>query len=516
MTENRLDHLLADSAAQRPGHTAVVHPGVGQATYAELATLSGELAARLAAAGVRANDRVGICAPKSIGTVAAIFASLASDACHVPVDPGAPAQRSAYIFSDCGVRAVLVHQPLIAGLEAELSKLGVVVARSEPVATPDYAGVELTLLVLEADQALPAEVADENLAYILYTSGSTGKPKGVIHSHATALGFIDWCSAEFQPGGEDRFSSHAPFHFDLSIFDLYVSIKHGATLVLIGEEEGKQPMGLASLIEQEGITVWYSTPSILRLLVEYGKLETLDCSGLRLVLYAGEVFPLKHLQSLYQQLPHPQYYNLYGPTETNVCTYHHVPTPIPNDETLPGQIGSVCSGDRARVVGEDGVDVPPGSEGELWIAGDSVHLGYWNLPEKNREVFDRDSEGNQWYKTGDLVVQRPAGDFLFMGRRDRMVKRRGFRVELGEIETTLYQHPEVAEAAVVALPDENSGVQLRAFVQWGGEAAPSVLVMKRYASENLLNYMVPDRFVFLDDLPKTSTDKIDYQRLKEL
>jgi acyl-coenzyme A synthetase/AMP-(fatty) acid ligase len=300
----------------------------------------------------------------------------------------------------------------------------------------------------------------------------------------------------------------------LSILDLYVSLKHGATLVLISESDGKQPMVLSSLIADHKISIWYSTPSILRLLVDYGKLEEKDYSTLRLVLYAGEVFPFKHIKALTETLPDPVYYNLYGPTETNVCTFRRIPFPLPEDYSLPQQIGKVCSGDSARVVDESGADVTKGEEGELWICGGSVHLGYWNLPQRNSEVFSVDDNGDRWYKTGDLVIEQDGGDFLFIGRRDRMVKRRGFRVELGEIENILYSHEKISEAAVVAKPDPEGDLQLVAFIQWNGDSKPSILELKRFSSENLISYMVPDRFIVLETLPKTSTDKIDYQTLK--
>lgn len=515
MTDTRLEHFLANAAERCPDRTAVIDPGFGDITYTELLELAQDIAEALQNNGVQKNDRVGICAPKSIGTVASIFAILRCKACYVPVDPNAPPKRSAFIFKDCSVKGILVHRPLLEPLQAELIGHGLDMSHYRALPTPAKAGLDL-VLVVPHNENTASPVADQELAYILYTSGSTGKPKGVIHSHATSLSFVDWCSQEFNPTENDRFSSHAPFHFDLSILDLFVSIKHRATLVLIGETEGKQPHVLAPLIADHKITVWYSTPSILRLLVEYGKIDTLDFSSLRLILYAGEVFPLKHLKALYHLLPEPSYYNLYGPTETNVCTFCCIPLPPPDDETLPQLIGKVCSADRLKVVNDSGDEVPTNNEGELWATGGSVFLGYWNLPEQDAKAFITDESGTRWYKTGDLVIDQGDGNFLFLGRKDRMVKRRGFRVELGEIESILYSHDNISEAAVVAVPDSESGVQLRAFVKWAGSQAPSVLELKRFSTQNLLSYMVPDRFVFLEVLPKTSTDKIDYQRLKDM
>ncbi len=366
-----------------------------------------------------------------------------------------------------------------------------------------------------ADEPPSAEGADD-LAYILYTSGSTGKPKGVMHTHASALSFVDWCSDVFEPRIGDCFSSHAPFHFDLSILDLYVPVKHSAALVLIGEELGKQPARLAPIIAERRITMWYSTPSILRLLVEYGELEKYDFSALRVVNFAGEVFPVRQLRALMDKWPHPRYFNLYGPTETNVCTFFEVPDRIPDDRTEPFPIGVPCSGDECTVRDEHDRVVAPGEEGELYVTGGSVMTGYWNLPERTARGFFVDEAGTRWYKTGDVVKEDAAGDYIFIGRRDRMVKRRGYRVELGEIEAALYRLQGVKEAAVVALPDDINGVQIKAFLSWSGEGRPSLIRLKKFSADNLPLYMVPDRFSFYPSLPKTSTDKIDYQQLKTL
>ena len=182
---------------------------------------------------------------------------------------------------------------------------------------------------------------------------------------------------------------------------------------------------------------------------------------------------------------------------------------------MPYPIGSACSHLQARVVDETGADVVRGAEGELCIAGRGVMRGYWNLPEQTAKGFLADSGGKAWYRTGDIVVQAPDGDYVYKGRRDRMVKRRGYRVELGEIEAGLYKHPAIKEAAVVASPDEEAGVRITAFLSAREAKHPSLIEMKRFCSQQLPLYMIPDAFTWRDSLPKTSTDKIDYQKLKE-
>jgi acyl-coenzyme A synthetase/AMP-(fatty) acid ligase len=333
-------------------------------------------------------------------------------------------------------------------------------------------------------------------------------------SHENALAYIDWCAQVFAPRPDDVFSSHAPLHFDLSVLDVFLSIGHGARLVLIGEEAGKDPARLAPLIAEKRITVWYSAPSILTLLAQYGDLDRRDFSALRLVLFAGEVFPLKHLRALKALWKHPRYFNLYGPTETNVCTFHEVPPEIPPDRTEPFPIGKPCAHYRIRLCDENGREVQRGGEGEVWAAGPSVMMGYWNLADANARAFHLGPDGERWYRTGDIAVEDADGSLRFLGRRDRMIKRRGYRVELGEIEAALYRFPDVEEAAAVALADEEAGVRIKVFLALRGERRPSLIALKRFCAENLPLYMVPDLFEFPGPLPKTSTGKIDYQTLK--
>jgi len=509
------------SARQCSQAVAVVEPGRGSITYGELDALSDRVRDRLALLGVGRGDRVGIYLRKSIDSVATLLGALKAGAAYVPVDPGAPAARGAYILHNCAVKVVVVEAALASKLGAELERLGAAPLMIA-VDGPQEGGAGLRAALTAADdetRAPPFESvrsSPADLAYILYTSGSTGKPKGVMLSHENAVSFVDWCSESFAPTGVDRFSSHAPFHFDLSILDIHVCLKHGATLVLIGEDIGKDAPRLAQLIADERISIWYSAPSILALLAQFGSLAKHDYSALRQVLFAGEVFPVKHLRALCELLPEPRYFNLYGPTETNVCTYYEVQLPVPAERSTPYPIGKVCSHLRGRVLDEHGAEVAYGSEGELCIAGPGVMQGYWALPEQTAIGFFKAADGRPWYRTGDIVTEGQDGCYTYLGRRDRMIKRRGYRVELGEIEAGLYRHPNVKEAAVVAFADEQAGVSITAFLSSREAKRPSLIEIKRFCAENLPLYMIPDRFAWFDSLPKTSTDKIDYQRLKEM
>lgn len=510
-----LTDLLARSAADRPEHVAVEDLPDGAITYRELAELARRVRCLLQALGVGRGDRVGVYMSKSIDAVAAIMGVLEAGAAYVPIDPDSPTWRAAYILHDCSVRAVVLEARLEPALREEIERLGPMPA---VVALDEVGGGRgLAAALSQVDDTVvegePGPSADD-LAYILYTSGSTGKPKGVMLTHRNAVSFVDWCSDLLQPKPEDRFSSHAPFHFDLSILDLYVPMRHGATVVLIGNAAGKDPVGLASLIAERRLTVWYSTPSILSMLAEYGRMKRHSYPALRAVLFAGEVFPVKHLRAVKALLPEPAFYNLYGPTETNVCTWYRIPNEVPEDRTEPYPIGRVCEHLLGRIVDSDGTEVA-GGEGELCIAGPAVLQGYWNLPDNTRRAFLVDPDGTLWYRTGDIVVPDAEGELLFLGRRDRMVKRRGYRIELGEIEAGLYRHARIREAAVVATVD-TEGTVITAFLTCKTGAAPSVIEMKRFCAETLPASMIPDRFFFRDVLPKTSTDKVDYQGLGTL
>ncbi len=504
--------LLLDAAAKRrPDHPAVEDEAGRALTYRELVHAADRLATRLARWGVGRGDRIGLFLPKGLEAVAAIHGILRSGAAYVPVDPTAPALRGAGIFADSGVKAVIVSSELAEGLSHHWPG-------PSPLPRTIIVGGDGSdwddLLRDGAPTPLPAQQSPHDLAYILYTSGSTGQPKGVMLSHENAFTFLDWCLETLRPHEDDRFSSHAPFHFDLSVFDLYASCRAAATLVIIGESLAKDPVRLGPFLAEKRLSVWYSAPSILALLSQYGGLEKRDFPAPRLVLFAGEVFPIAPLKRLRSLWPDSDMWNLYGPTETNVCTAFPIPKRIDPDRSQPFPIGTVCPPLTARVVDEEGQDVSVGTKGELVIAGPGVMRGYFHLPEQSAKAFLVDGFGVSWYRTGDLVVDDGSGCYAFHGRRDRMVKKRGYRIELGEIESALYRHEGVDRAAVVAKP-EDSGVSIAAFVAMKPSRKGSLIAMKRHCTLYLPHYMIPDSITFVSDLPTTSTDKVDYQRLKQ-
>jgi len=509
-----LHDYLARSAEAR-GPAIAVEEADAKITYRGLADLAALLRRHLIWLGVKPGDRVGICLQKSIDAIAAIFGVLEAGAAYVPLDPAAPSRRNAFILNDCSVKVLLVERAFEAPLQAELALLG---CAPECVVLDEVGGGSGLQGAIRANQGAAdvrwtpgLRVAASSLAYILYTSGSTGLPKGVMLSHQNGVSFVEWCLRTFHATASDRLSSHAPFIFDLSIHDVFVSIASGASLVLIPEALAKDAPQLAHIIAERRISIWYSVPYILNLMAQFGKLASKDYSALRAVLFAGEAFPTAQLQALHAEWPGARYYNLYGPTETNVCTHYEVPSPLPHACSQPLPLGRLCDHLRSVVVKDDGQEAPAGVEGELCVSGSNVLIGYWNRAEQTAEAFL--PRPGRYYRTGDIVVSGEDGMLRFLGRRDRMVKKRGFRVELGEIEACLHAHPRVREVAVTTCADEANGIVITANVSLWDSGRMSVIELRKYCTGHLPIYMIPDRFNFCNALPRTGTDKVDYQRL---
>jgi amino acid adenylation domain-containing protein len=509
--------ILERAAGARPDHPAVLDGDV-HLTYAELLGRSRRIAATLRESGVRPGDRVGVWLPKSLDAVAALYGVLGAGAAYVPLDPKAPVARSATIAGDAGARVVLTSAKKARDWPAMVEQSGTV----EALVVLDRDAIDAVESPVTtrwsdelADDAPLDRVPPDALAYILYTSGSTGQPKGVMLSHRNALAFVDWAVRATKLGPDDRLSSHAPFHFDLSVFDLYASARVGATVALVPHRAMVFPVELARWIAATAITTWYSVPSALTLLVTNAELEAGAFPHLRTVIFAGEVFPTPYLARCMELLPHASFWNWYGPTETNVCTAFLVPSaPDPGDP--PVSIGGPIDGVDTIVVDEAGAAVEAGADGELLVSGPTVTCGYWNdaprTAERLAQLPSRSDDQRVWYRTGDLVVEEDGGTYRFRGRRDHQVKSRGYRIELGEIEAALHRHPDIADATVVAVPDELVTNRLRAFVVATGELSDADL--SRHVADLVPPYMVPERFDRLDAMPRTSTGKVDRQALQ--
>ncbi|GAA2796495.1 amino acid adenylation domain-containing protein [Crossiella cryophila] len=481
----RLEQLLRAQARRTPDALALNAPD-GPLTYRELDDLADRLVGALAGLGVRGGDRVLLWLDKSAFAVAAMQAVLRLGAAYVPVDPLSPARRVSALITDCTPTAMITTRERQAELIAANPELTAMPVLS-PGKLPPRSGTDQSV-------GTPAE-----LAYVLYTSGSTGKPKGVCVTHRAALAFVDWAVGLLGVHGGDRLANHAPFQFDLSVFDLYAAFHTGASVHLI--PEGTPARALVRFVREHRITVWYSVPSALTLMMEHGRLLEIADLPLRAVLFAGEVFPLPGLKALRARWPELPLYNFYGPTETNVCTYHPVGW-LSAEHTTPIPIGTAACGNQVWALRPDGSLAGPGEVGELMVDGPTLMAGYLG------ETVGRQGP----YATGDLVRPRADGGFDYLGRRDHQVKVRGHRVELGEIEAVLTTHPDLVEA-VVLVTGSGHAARLRACVRTRQGRTPSAIEIKRFLAERLPRHLVIDTLRQFQELPRTATGKVDRQRL---
>jgi amino acid adenylation domain-containing protein len=490
-------------------------------TYAQLVHRANALARMLKEQGVKRRDRVGIYLDKSLESAIAIYGIMKAGAAYVPLDPLAPVSRLEFVIRDCAIRHLVSGEQKRANLEALAaaetpleSVIGLPMPGDSGIRAISWAEVE----AMPGDTPPEVCLMEHDLAYVMYTSGSTGNPKGLMHTHYSGLSYAKMSVETYGVHHEDRLSNHSPLHFDMSTFDYFSGPLAGSSTVIIPEEYTKLPASLSKLIEDEKLTIWYSVPFALIQLLLRGALPSRDLSPLRWVLFGGEPFPPKHLHALMQQLPQARFSNVYGPAEVNQCMYYHVP-PIPDGSDEPIPIGQIWPNAEGLVVDQNDRQVEPGEVGELLVRTPTMMRGYWGRSDLNERAFyDRSVLANfadRFYRTGDLVQRRADGNYKFLGRKDRQIKTRGYRVELDEIETVLLSHEQVEEAAAFPGPEVEGSRQIEAAVIAKSGAAVVSADLTQFLADYLPWYAVPTKISMAASFPRTTSGKIDRRRLSE-
>jgi amino acid adenylation domain-containing protein len=507
-----LHDRVSRTSASRPDATAVVM-GEERLSYGELERRSNRLARLLAESGVRSGDRVCLLQPKAPAAVISMLAALKAGAIYVPVDISNPPTRVRLIVTTAEPRLLLATAEaaeLVAALGADVP----VGAVSGPLAGAAFGpGDEAGL----SDQPLRAAAGPEDPACLLFTSGSTGTPKGVVITHAMVSAFLDWALEHFGHRPGERISGHPPLHFDLSGFDIYGTLSAGGELHLVPPSV-LLPGQLAAFIRDSELTQWFSVPSTFAYMARFGVIREGDFPTLRRILWCGEVLPTPVLVYWMQRVPQASYTNLYGPTETTIASsWYTIPGPI-EDVTTPIPIGFPCAGEDIHVLDEEQRDVPDGEIGELCIAGVGLSPGYWRDEERTRAAFVVNPRtGQRLYRTGDLGRRDEDGLLHFLGRKDSQIKSRGYRIELGEIEAALTAVEGVAECAVVGAPSdgfEGTAICCAWAPRPGATLEP--MRLRQALAEALPSYMLPSRWLALDELPKNVNGKIDRRLLREM
>jgi acyl-CoA ligase (AMP-forming) (exosortase A-associated) len=511
-------HLLRASAQQYARHEALVH-GEQRLSYAELWRRVSHLGHGLREAGVSRGDRVGVLLDPSTALAISLLGVSASGGVFVPIHHGLFAEQVEHIVCDCGMRGLILDagrfsklQPVLEGCPS--LKFAVVVGapaeQSTRLARHDFD------TLCDGSAATPRDLAiDQDLAAILYTSGSTGKPKGVMLSHANLLAGAEIVADYLQITHDDRTLAVLPFSFDAGLNQLMTALYAGGTCVLIKFLFAKE---IVAALAKERITGLAGVPSLWNLLAQdSSKLRDTPLEQLRYITNTGGALPLTVLARLREALPQTDVVLMYGLTEAFRSTY------LPPEELdrRPTSMGKAIPNTEIFVVDEAGRQCGPGEVGELVHRGPTVSLGYWGHPELTAQVLRPDpfsppqlSQPDIVCYSGDLVKTDEEGYLYFVGRRDNQIKSAGFRISPNEVEAALNSHASVREAAVIGLPDEVLGEHIKALVVAQNEVVVDTDALLEHVAEHLPRHMVPREVEVLDELPKTSSGKIDYPLLR--
>jgi amino acid adenylation domain-containing protein len=480
--EARVHELFEAWAARAPDAVAAIC-GNERTTYRDLNTRANRLARVLVRAGVGPEVRVGICLDRSLDMLASLLAVWKAGAAYVPMDLAYPEERLAFMLADSGAEV------LLAGPEVPESLYGHV----RTVVRPDEVGAD------GGTENLGLRGSARDLAYVIYTSGSTGKPKGVAIAHASVAELLEWARGVFPAADLSGVLASTSICFDLSIFELFLPLATGGTVIL-----AESALDLPRLPAAGQVSLINTVPSAMAELLRSDSVPP----TVRTVNLAGEALRRGLAEQIYRTAGVERLFNLYGPSEdTTYSTF----VLVDRHGTGAPTIGRPVANTRAYVVDARGSLLPGGVPGELWIAGEGLARGYLGRPDLTAERFVPDpfeGAGTRLYRTGDLARWAPDGELEFLGRIDHQVKVRGFRIELGEVEAALESHPAVERSVVMVSPE---GQSLSAWIV-AREPVPSS-DLRAFLRSRLPEYLVPANFIALDRLPLTPNGKIDRRTL---
>jgi amino acid adenylation domain-containing protein len=500
--DRRLHELVSDRIAESPGSVAVTGPD-GELTYAELDRRADALAAQLTGRGVGRGSLAGICLDRTPELVVALLAVLRVGAAYLPLDPAYPRDRLGFLLDDAAPAVLLTT----GALRDRLSVPG------------DVAVVDLAEQLVPLDVPFRApRVAPGDLAYVIYTSGSTGRPKGVAVTHRGIVNNVLDLNGSHGIGRGDSVLSLSSLSFDMSVYELLGMLAAGGTAVLPDPDRASDPQHWADLVERHGVTVWNSAPSLLESFVEAAA-GRCPSQSLRVAFLGGDWVPVALPDRVRALFPTLEFISLGGATEASI---HSIIAPVGEvgaDWTrLP--YGRPMAGQQALLLDTDMRVVPIGVPGELYLGGTGLARGYVNRPSLSAQRFVPHpyagspgvEPGARLYRTGDAARYDSSGTIHLIGRLDHQIKVRGFRIEPGEIDAALREHPGIGSAITVARKDATGvGIGLVSYVVAadGTTEPPGVGELRAFLRETLPGHMVPDTFVPVAALPVSANGKVD-------
>ncbi|MDN4080838.1 non-ribosomal peptide synthase/polyketide synthase [Paenibacillus polymyxa] len=479
--------LLEEQAARTPDATAILFENE-MLTYAELNAKANGLARRLRAEGIKTGDLVGLLVERSTDMIVGMYGIMKAGGAYVPIDPEYPKERINYMLEDSGTKMVLAQAHLL----EHIDWMGNVLLLEEPS-------------TYDADESNLKDTANsDDLAYVIYTSGTTGQPKGVLVEHRGLRNLSDVYRGLFEVTPQDRIVQFASLSFDASVSEIITALSHGATLCIPSTQDILDHALFEQFMNSKAITIATLPPAYII------HLEPERLPALRCLLTAGSATSVELIEKWRK---HVQYFNGYGPTEDSVCTTMW--TVPDSEETMERvSIGQPIANHRVYILDDHFRVLPVGVAGELCISGIGLARGYHNQPALMDEKFVDNpfTPGERMYRTGDLVRWLPDGTIEYLGRIDHQVKIRGYRIELGEVEAHMLRVPFVQEVVALAVESEDGYKDLVAYFVAAQKLEVSEL--RAVLSEMLPGYMIPSRFVQLEDMPLTSNGKIDRKALQ--
>jgi amino acid adenylation domain-containing protein len=497
-SEASLQRLFEEQVERTPAAAALTFADQ-HLSYRELNRRANQLAHYLRRLGVNTDQPVGIMMERSIELVVGLLGILKAGGAYVPFDPSYPEKRLTFMLQDAQVKVLLTQSHLAA-------------KTSTQAATVICLDAVLDQIERE-DEANPfGRVAPENLVYVIYTSGSTGQPKGAMNTQAGICNRLLWAQSVYQLTESDCVLQKTPFSFDVSVWEFFLPLITGARLVLAKPGGHRDSEYLVELIRKEKVTILHFVPSMLQVFLETNAIES--CSSVRQVVCSGEALPLELQQRFCERLS-ANLQNLYGPTEAAVDVTFWECRCDGGQKVVP--IGKPIANTQMYVLDRQQRVAPVGVNGELYIGGDGLARGYLNRPDLTAEKFVphpfSECEGERLYRTGDVGRWLSDGSIEFLGRIDEQVKIRGFRIELGEIEAVLCQHPGLREAVVVVRETAAQQKQLVAYVVAHENEFVPTAKLREHLKALLPEYMIPQVFVSLKQIPLTPNGKVDRRAL---